>query len=124
VNLGGDITSECVVVLAEVRELGLPAVAPDTEASGVEFGVESCGTQGGEGGCFSFHFLDLVFGLRLGGAGIEPAPGGWLDCKSFFAEDSSGLMDVQESLVQVVDKCLKQESFLAFSDFGGFVKSV
>ena len=56
VDLGGDFAGKCVVVLAEVGELGLPAVAPDAEACCVEFGVESCGTQGGEGGCFSFHF--------------------------------------------------------------------
>jgi hypothetical protein len=60
VNLCGDIAGEYVVVLAEVRELGFPVVAPDAEACRVEFGVEPCGDQGGKGGVFSFHILDLV----------------------------------------------------------------
>jgi hypothetical protein len=72
-----------------------------------------------------FHILifDFWFGWSRLARGSNPRRVE-LDCKSFFAEDSSGLMDVQESLVQVVDECLKEESFLAFSDFGGFVKSV
>jgi hypothetical protein len=49
---------------------------------------------------------------------------GELDGDSVFAKDADGLMDVQESIVQIVDEGLQEKSFLALSDFGGFVKSV
>jgi hypothetical protein len=78
VNYGGDVAGECVVVLAKVGELSFPVVAPDAEACGVELGVEPCGDQGGECGCFGFHFL--IFGFLFVWSslaqGIEPAPGG------------------------------------------------
>jgi len=66
-DLGWDVAGEIVVVLAKVGELSLPVVAPDAEACGVEFGVEPCGYQGGECGCFGFWFC--VCGFDFVGVG-------------------------------------------------------
>jgi hypothetical protein len=61
VDLGGDVGGECVVVLAKVGELSLPIIAPDAEACGVKFGVETCGEEISECGVFGFHIL--IFGF-------------------------------------------------------------